>query len=720
MRKIDLLPNKYSNKKILSNEQEKENSFENSILKAAKITPIIPNQMKEGTPHPKKMNKSSSTGKLPMVGTTKANKKQNYWGIPINININNNIYNNINYIGYPKEATPGNLFKNRAKSIKNQLKQSASANDISAENIGNYSANSNISPASNNISTVNKRINLSKTSNKNINGYSNSFYLYHRDPIKLKKTKTVEDESAECSLVANPIIFPNTGKNSATDNKNKNFPNILGNANENANNNLENNNMINNMANTTKDFNQGNSNGYFGNSLQNLQKFEALIKKGNKLKVNKNPKSIYNLQNNSNNNNGTIGHINQIFPKQPIPPLRNQANFSGSPNKDGEQNINLAGEISPFDVENNLNNMNKEHNPNSEIFPSSTPYKKQKEKENNQKYIIKKSHLRKTSEIIECGSYRDKVLNNGQKDNPKIPKVPELVKLYSYNTKAGKNEEGKTKTNQDSYLINFKINNIDNFHMFGILDGHGAIGHFASRTSTNFIKNYINNDKILKKLKNTDEIYKQLKADKYSYIISLFRKAELELLLAEKDFSFSGTTCVIVFLVGKKIICANAGDSRAIMISKTQEFYTVKALSRDHKPDLELERKRIESKGGSIGRYIIEGEEVGPVRVWVKGEGYPGLAMSRSIGDLVASQVGVIPDPEILEYDIEDDSKFLVLATDGIWDYLPNTKVMELGQDYYEKGDCENYCQTLVKEATQQWEENEYVRDDITCISVFF
>ena len=35
------------------------------------------------------------------------------------------------------------------------------------------------------------------------------------------------------------------------------------------------------------------------------------------------------------------------------------------------------------------------------------------------------------------------------------------------------------------------------------------------------------------------------------------------------------------------------------------------------------------------------GENVGPARVWLKHEQYPGLAMSRSIGDACAHSVGV-------------------------------------------------------------------------------
>ena len=39
------------------------------------------------------------------------------------------------------------------------------------------------------------------------------------------------------------------------------------------------------------------------------------------------------------------------------------------------------------------------------------------------------------------------------------------------------------------------------------------------------------------------------------------------------------------------------------------------------------------------------GIQSGPLRVWLKNEQYPGLAMSRSVGDLIATSVGVTSDP---------------------------------------------------------------------------
>jgi len=56
--------------------------------------------------------------------------------------------------------------------------------------------------------------------------------------------------------------------------------------------------------------------------------------------------------------------------------------------------------------------------------------------------------------------------------------------------------------------------------------------------------------------------------------------------------------------------------------------------------------------------------------------------MSRSFGDAIASSVGVISVPgklaivnrnlEITEFKLEEDMKFIVVATDGVWEYIDN------------------------------------------------
>lgn len=58
-----------------------------------------------------------------------------------------------------------------------------------------------------------------------------------------------------------------------------------------------------------------------------------------------------------------------------------------------------------------------------------------------------------------------------------------------------------------------------------------------------------------------------------------------------------------------------------------------------------------------------------------------GLAMSRSIGDTVLEKVGVIATPDIKEMEILDEDKFLVMATDGVWEVINNKEVVKIGID---------------------------------------
>lgn len=57
-------------------------------------------------------------------------------------------------------------------------------------------------------------------------------------------------------------------------------------------------------------------------------------------------------------------------------------------------------------------------------------------------------------------------------------------------------------------------------------------------------------------------------------------------------------------------------------------------------------------------------------RVWLKNHEFPGLAMSRSLGDKLAHTVGVIPEPDFqcVSLNKEDNEYIVVSASDGLWD----------------------------------------------------
>jgi serine/threonine protein phosphatase PrpC len=142
-------------------------------------------------------------------------------------------------------------------------------------------------------------------------------------------------------------------------------------------------------------------------------------------------------------------------------------------------------------------------------------------------------------------------------------------------------------------------------------------------------------------------------------------------------------------------------------------------LIRDHKADLPDEKARILLKGGSVGQYMEGGLGSGPYRVWMKNEMYPGLAMSRSIGDSIATGIGVISTPEVMEMSLSSKHKFIILASDGIWEFLDNKTVMNMVIPFYEKNDPSGACAKLVEEATNWWKKEDEVIDDITVVIIF-
>ena len=95
--------------------------------------------------------------------------------------------------------------------------------------------------------------------------------------------------------------------------------------------------------------------------------------------------------------------------------------------------------------------------------------------------------------------------------------------------------------------------------------------------------------------------------------------------------------------------------------------------------------------------------------------------MSRSIGDSIAHNIGVISEPEILRLNYNGNEKFIVIASDGIWEYIDSEECVKIIKDYYENNmDAVGGLNALVKEAFKRWKnENDNV-DDITAIVIFF
>ena len=348
----------------------------------------------------------------------------------------------------------------------------------------------------------------------------------------------------------------------------------------------------------------------------------------------------------------------------------------------------------------------------------------------NRFYTIDNKEIASDCEIAQnLNEYLNKEIQSSQiKDTkPANNKKGNGFRYNCYITKAGRNQDGKTKTDQDTPLVHLNVGGIGGFNLFGVLDGHGPHGHFVSQFCKDyFIRKMTNYADYCKqnKLTTPEHIYSELKKNKFGYIIDTFKKADSEMSEQNNfDYNFSGTTCNIVFQFNKHLVCASVGDSRGIFVEDGGESNLSKIieLSTDHKPDLPGEKDRIYSRGGIVDRITdIFGGKVGPQRVWKAGCNYPGLAMSRSLGDFMAKECGVTSTPQIVEYTINRHSKYLIVCSDGVWEFIKNEQVKELADAYFIKNDISTFCTELVKFAVHSWEQFDIIRDDITVVCVYF
>ena len=300
-------------------------------------------------------------------------------------------------------------------------------------------------------------------------------------------------------------------------------------------------------------------------------------------------------------------------------------------------------------------------------------------------------------------------------------KVIKIIKDILPYTHVGFDGEEPKENNQDNYFIYKNFMNKKDYIYMSVCDGHGVEGHFVS----DFIKETLPHD-MSENLKGQNILTENEKEKEqiYQIIKETFIIAN-EKLVDNEDINslFSGSTCVSLIYTPEKLIVPNIGDSRAVLgrlINKEKNEYKAINLSRDHKPTEKDEAQRIIENDGRIQPFTEEGEFVGPERVWIKEEEVPGLAMTRSFGDRVAATVGVMSEPEIKEFYFDEGDKFMIIASDGIWEFISSQECIDIIKDFYDKNDLKGCCEYLYQESSKRWLKEEEVIDDTTLILVFF
>ena len=302
---------------------------------------------------------------------------------------------------------------------------------------------------------------------------------------------------------------------------------------------------------------------------------------------------------------------------------------------------------------------------------------------------------------------------------------------YAYLSQRGYYPEDLYKANQDAFKVVEKFNGAQSNLLFGVFDGHGSDGDSCS---------YFVRDSIEKTLKKTMAAHPDDFERAYKECFVTINKAMHKMDFDDTMSGTTAITaffndsearpaphrrrpgrCHAPALrrararaparvplgellppharrppAAAQVCVANIGDSRAIIGERKGKRVIAYSLSIDQTPYRQDERERCKAAGAvvmscdqleglvpfhenwgvNLGEELDNGGD--PPRVWQPGKSFPGCAFTRSIGDSVAESIGVYAEPELLCKELTPEDQFLILASDGVWEFLTNQSVADM------------------------------------------
>jgi len=84
----------------------------------------------------------------------------------------------------------------------------------------------------------------------------------------------------------------------------------------------------------------------------------------------------------------------------------------------------------------------------------------------------------------------------------------------------------------------------------------------------------------------------------------------------------------------------------------------------------------------------------------------------------VWKKIGIVSEPETISFALTASDKCLIIASDGVWDFIPEEEAVNMVKTF--APDADAACKALVETASQRWiEDDPTYRDDISAIVVF-
>lgn len=177
---------------------------------------------------------------------------------------------------------------------------------------------------------------------------------------------------------------------------------------------------------------------------------------------------------------------------------------------------------------------------------------------------------------------------------------------------------------------------------FGLFDGHGGSSFNTSSLAAHQLPIHLK---------------RQVDLNNGFDVPAAFRRVYPEIDRSIEAQARAGTTAVNALILGTRMVIAHAGDSRALLERNGDTMF----LTEDHVPSLPSESIRI----AAASDFSVSGN-----RIYLKSDPRVWITVTRSLGDRDFSSV-VSPEPDVSEHALTSSDTRLVLASDGVWYFLP-------------------------------------------------
>ncbi|KAE8668454.1 putative protein phosphatase 2C 68 [Hibiscus syriacus] len=205
-----------------------------------------------------------------------------------------------------------------------------------------------------------------------------------------------------------------------------------------------------------------------------------------------------------------------------------------------------------------------------------------------------------------------------------------------------------------------------------------------------------------------------------------------------------GSCCLVSVIWRGMLYVANLGDSRAVIgcLSRSNKI-VAEQLTRDHNASIEEVRQELRSLHPDDSHIVVMKHGV-----WrIKGI----IQVSRSIGDAYLKRTEFSLDPSFPRFHLSEpihrpvltaepslctrvlqpSDKFLIFASDGLWEHLTNQQAMEIVSSSPRAGIAKRLIRTALNEAARKREMKyddlkkvdkgirRFFHDDITAVVIF-